>query len=58
MATDLQEMAYIEAYVAMMCPPTIIIGCALIIWTIGVAGIAGIAVRRFLSSTTVELTNR
>jgi hypothetical protein len=38
------EMAYTEAGLIVMCPPVIIIGCALIIKTIGVAGLAGVGV--------------
>ena len=39
-----QETAFIEIYLFIMCPPVIIMGIALVIWTIGVAGLAGIGV--------------
>ena len=53
-----QEMAYTEAGLIVMCPPVIIIGCALIINTIGVAGLAGVGVCFFLCKHMIDLTYR
>jgi hypothetical protein len=41
-----QEMAFTEAYIGLMCPPVILIGCILVVRTIGIAGLVGIGVSR------------
>jgi hypothetical protein len=43
---DDQENAFWELFWLFMCPPVICLGIALIVYTIGVAGLAGIAISR------------
>ena len=44
-----KEMSYNDLYLFFMCPPVIAVGTAMIVYTIGVAGLVGIGV----SSTNV-----
>lgn len=43
---DDQENAFWDLFWLFMCPPVICLGIALIVYTIGVAGLAGVAVSR------------
>jgi hypothetical protein len=40
-------MGFNDFYLFLMCPPVLIVGIAMIVYTIGVAGLVGIGVRLF-----------